>query len=169
VDSGGTRGLQRIEEVSDNPTYSDSPRTPQKLTVIHIRYKQCGQYNYHCRTRGVYFVSEVLSDSKTWYFHIMKLAYTLLIMSCKQSHYFRVHQIQVCTSSTLGKILNNREATRKIAIWAIELSMYDIIYKPRAAIKAQALSNFVVEWTETQTPPKEREVEYWTINFDVSL
>jgi hypothetical protein len=36
----------------------------------------------------VYFVSEVLSDSKTQYFHIMKLAYVLLIMSSKLSHYF---------------------------------------------------------------------------------
>jgi CRISPR/Cas system-associated protein Csx1 len=36
----------------------------------------------------VYFVSEVLSESKTWYFHIMKLAYALLIMSRKLTHYF---------------------------------------------------------------------------------
>jgi ribonuclease HI len=27
----------------------------------------------------------------------------------------------------------------------------------------------VAEWTETQTPPKERELEYWTNNFDGSL
>jgi hypothetical protein len=47
--------------------------------------------------------------------------------------------------------------------------MYDIVYKPRTAIKAQALSNFMAEWTKTQTPPKERELEYWTINFDGSL
>jgi hypothetical protein len=25
------------------------------------------------------------------------------------------------------------------------------------------------KWTEIQTPPKERELEYWTINFDGSL
>jgi hypothetical protein len=53
------------------------------------------------------------------------------------------------TSSTLGEILNNREATGKITKWAIELSMYDIIYKPRTAIKAQPLSDFMAEWTET--------------------
>jgi hypothetical protein len=47
--------------------------------------------------------------------------------------------------------------------------MYNIVYKPRTAIKAQALSDFVAEWTEMQTPPKEREMEYWTINFDGSL
>jgi hypothetical protein len=109
---------------------------------------------------SVYFISEVLSDSKTQYFHIMKLAYALLITSHKLSHYFQVHQIEVHTSSTLGEILNNREVTGKIAKWVIELSMYDIIYKPRTAIKAQALSDFMAEWTETQTPPKERELEY---------
>jgi hypothetical protein len=70
-----------------------------------------------------------------------------------------VHYIEVHTSSTLGEILNIREATGKIDKLAIELSMYDIVYKPRTAIKAQALSNFVVEWIETQTPPKERELK----------
>jgi hypothetical protein len=62
----------------------------------------------------VYFVSEVLSDSKTQYFHIIKLAYAVLIMSRKLSHYFQAHQIEVHTSSTLGEILNNREATGKL-------------------------------------------------------
>jgi hypothetical protein len=99
----------------------------------------------------------------------MKLAYAFLITSCKLSHYFQAHQIEVHTSSTLGEMLNSREATRKIAKWAIEFSMYDIIYKPRTSIKAQALSDIVAEWIETQTPPKEREMEYWTINFDRSL
>jgi hypothetical protein len=77
--------------------------------------------------------------------------------------------LHVHTSSTLGEILNNREETGKITKWAIELSMYDIVYKSRTTIKAQALSNFVSEWIETQTPPKERELEYRTINFDRSL
>jgi hypothetical protein len=78
-------------------------------------------------------------------------------MSCKVSHYFQAHQIEVHTSSTLGEILNNMEATEKIAKWTIELSMYDIVYKPRTAIEAQALSDFVVKWTETQTIPRERD------------
>jgi hypothetical protein len=98
----------------------------------------------------------------------MKLAYTLLITSHKLPHYFYAHQIELCTS-TLGKILNNMETTGKIAKWAIDPSMYDIVYKLRIATKSQALSDFVAEWTETQTPPKKRELEYWTINFDGSL
>jgi hypothetical protein len=45
----------------------------------------------------------------------MKLAYALLIMSHKLSHYLQAHHIEVHTSSTLGEIMNNREATKKIA------------------------------------------------------
>jgi hypothetical protein len=77
--------------------------------------------------------------------------------------------MEVHTSSTVGEILNNREATGKIAKWAIELSMYDIIYKPKTAIKAQVLSDFMAKWTETQTPHRERELEYLNINFNGSL
>jgi hypothetical protein len=75
----------------------------------------------------------------------MNLAYALLITSRKLSHYFQAHQIEVHTSSTLGEILNNREATKKITNWVVELSMYDIVYKPQTAIKAQTLSDFVTE------------------------
>jgi hypothetical protein len=120
-----------------------------------------GESDTSCKIQYlVYFISEVLSDFKTRYFHIMKLTYALLITSRKLSHYFQAHQIEVHTSWTVGEILNNREATEKIAKWAIELSMYDIVHKPRTSIKAQALSDFVAEWTKTQTPPKEREPEY---------
>jgi hypothetical protein len=34
----------------------------------------------------VSFINEVLSDSKTRYFHIMNLTYALLIIACKLSH-----------------------------------------------------------------------------------
>jgi hypothetical protein len=129
-----------------------------------------GESDTNCKIQyPVYFISEVLSDLKTRYFHIIKLAYALLITSHKLSHYFEAHQIEVHTLSMLGEILNNREVIGKIKKWAIELSMYDIACKPRTTIIVQALSDFVAEWTETQTLPKERELEYWIINFDGSL
>ena len=36
--------------------------------------------------------------------------------------------------------------------WSIELSEFHINYKPRMAIRAQALANFVVEATHESTP-----------------
>jgi hypothetical protein len=47
--------------------------------------------------------------------------------------------------------------------------MYDIVFKTRTTIKAQALSDFIAEWTETQLPQLKGELEYWNINFDGSL
>jgi hypothetical protein len=136
-----------------------------------------GESDTNCKIQyPVYFVRDMLSDSKSRYFHIMKLAYALLIMARKLSHFIQPHRINIQISSTLGKILHNREATSKIAKWAIVLSMYDIVYKPRTAIKAQVLSDFVATWTEIQTPmglsdfvANETELEYWTINFDGSI
>jgi hypothetical protein len=62
-----------------------------------------GESNTNCKIQyPVYFVGEMLSDSKTWYFHIMKLAYALQITAHKLSHYFQAHQIEVHTSSILG-------------------------------------------------------------------
>ena len=108
----------------------------------------------------VYFISKVLNESKTRYFHILKLAYALKITVRKVVHYFQAHTVEVHTSSTLGEIMRSREATGKTTKWAIELSMYDIVFKPRTAIKAQALSDFVAEWTEAQLPDRVTESEF---------
>jgi hypothetical protein len=114
----------------------------------------------------IYFVSEVLSDSKPRYFHIMKLAYALLITAHKLSHYFQAHQIKVHTSSTLGEILNNKEATGKIAKWTIELFMYDIIYKPRTAIMAQRSRT---SWLTGQSSKHLPRKENWSIGPSTSM
>ena len=46
----------------------------------------------------VYFISEVLNESKIRYFHILKLAYTLKITVRKVVHYFQAHTVEVHTS-----------------------------------------------------------------------
>jgi hypothetical protein len=89
--------------------YISAPSNVVSMAIV-IKW---GESDINCKIQyPVYFISEVRSDSKTWYFHITKLAYALLIMSRKLSHYFQVHQIEVHTSSTLSEILNkggNRE------------------------------------------------------------
>jgi hypothetical protein len=56
--------------------------------------------------------------------------------------------------------------TGKIDKWAIALSMYDIVYKPRTTIKTQALSDFVAEWTETKHLLWK---ESWNIGSSISM
>jgi hypothetical protein len=61
--------------------------------------------------RPVYFISEVLSESKVRYPSIQKLLYGNLITSRKLRHYFNEYKISVVTDFPLGDILHNRDAT----------------------------------------------------------
>ena len=45
--------------------------------------------------RSVYYISEILSESKIRYPHVQKLLYALLISSRKLRHYFESHKITV--------------------------------------------------------------------------
>ena len=55
----------------------------------------------------MYFISKVLSDSKTHYPQIQKLLYTVLIAKRNLRHYFESHTVMVVTSFPLGEIVQN--------------------------------------------------------------
>jgi hypothetical protein len=86
--------------------------------------------------RPVYYVSEVLSDSKVRYPYVQKLLYTILITFCKLRHYFDDHKITVVTDFSLGDILHNQDATRRISKWAVKLGALNIEFTLRKAIKS---------------------------------
>jgi hypothetical protein len=69
----------------------------------------------------------------------------------------------------LADILHNQEATGRISKWAVELEALSINFKPRTAIKSQALVDFLAEWRENQIPTPVDKPEHWTIYFDGSL
>jgi hypothetical protein len=50
-------------------------------------------------------------------------------------------------SFSLGEVIQNREATGRIAKWAVELMGNGLAYAPRKTIKSQILVDFLVEWT----------------------
>ena len=51
------------------------------------------------------------------------------------------------TDQPLRNIIHSPKASGRLIKWAIELGEFDIQFKPRVAIKAQALADFIVECT----------------------
>ena len=60
------------------------------------------------------------------------------------------------------------EAAGRMIQWAIELSQFDIEYHPRTAIKAQALVDFIAEFTSPKEDGLADEARQWMIQTDRS-
>ncbi|CAL8174058.1 unnamed protein product [Prunus armeniaca] len=68
--------------------------------------------------------------------------------------YYQAHRVIVMTDFPLRSILHSPDASQRLMKWAIELSQYDLLYRPKAAIKAQALADFVAEFTPSAEEDK---------------
>jgi ribonuclease HI len=119
--------------------------------------------------RPVYFISEVLSETKVCYPQIQKLPYAVVLTRRKLRHYFESHLVTMVSSFPLGEIIQCREASGRIAKWAVELMGKTLSFAPRKAIKSQVLADFLAEWTDTQLPTTPIQPELWTMHFDGSL
>ena len=86
----------------------------------------------------------------------------------KLKPYFQAHQITVISSAPLAYIIGNRDATGRVAKWAIEIASHGIKYEPRTGIKSQALADSLVDWAETQYEPPSPDSDHWKMHFDGS-
>jgi ribonuclease HI len=117
----------------------------------------------------VYFISEFLGPSKKKYPQVQELLYAVLLTARKLRHYFENHKVIVVIEFPIGDILHNKEAVGRIAKWACELGAHDIEFRPRTAVKTQALVDFVSEWTGQQVPDNPEATEVWRLYFDGSM
>jgi hypothetical protein len=115
------------------------------IVIVVERKEEAQEYDVQ---RPVYYVSEVLTESKQRYPHYQKLAYGVFLASRKLRHYFYDHKITVVSKDPLKDMINNSDATRRVAKWGIKLASFDIDYNPRTAIKSQALVEFMADWKE---------------------
>ncbi|CAL2260095.1 unnamed protein product [Prunus armeniaca] len=102
----------------------------------------------------VFYTSKALLDAETRYPKLEKLILALVVSARKLRPYYQAHRVIVMTDFPLRSILHSPDASQRLMKWAIELSQYDLIYRPKAAIKAQALADFVAEFTPSAEEEK---------------
>jgi hypothetical protein len=93
----------------------------------------------------VYFISEVLMGSKRYYSEMEKICYVVIMSVLKLWHYIEAHIIKIPTSQPLNDIFRNRDSSRRISKWAMELSEHIVDFEKCSTIKSQILVDFVIE------------------------
>ena len=117
----------------------------------------------------VYYTSRALRGAERRYPLMEELAFSLITASKKLRHYFQAHVIVVMTDHPLKKSMNKVEAAGRLIQWAIKLSKFNVKYQPRNAIKAQALADFIAEFTPGHGGLDEREDnKTWVVHVDGS-
>ena len=96
-----------------------------------------------------------------------KLAFALVTAAQKLKPYFQAHTIIVLTDQPLKKAISSLEAARRMALWAIELSEFDVQYRPRTVVKGQIVADFIAEYTQSEDKGAEGH-RLWSIHTDGS-
>ena len=73
----------------------------------------------------------------------------------------------VLTDKPLRRAMSNPDTAGQLALWAIELSEFDIQYRPRTAIKGQVVADFIAEFTHDEDKGTE-ESPQWSVHTDGS-
>ena len=97
--------------------------------------------------KPIYYASKALKGAEGWYPPREKLAFSLVTTARKFKLYFQAYVINIMIDCSLKKAMNKLEAAKRLIQWAVELSEFDVRYHPREAIKAQALADFITEFT----------------------
>ena len=116
----------------------------------------------------IYYISQAFQGAEFRYPRIEKIVFALIVTSRKLIQYFQANPIMVMTDQPIKKSMKQPEATGRMIQWAIELSQFDIEYHPRIVIKAQALVDFIVEFTSPNEDGLADEARRWTIQTDSS-
>ncbi|RDX78296.1 Retrovirus-related Pol polyprotein from transposon 17.6, partial [Mucuna pruriens] len=108
-------------------------------------------------------VSVVMNAEKR-YKRIEKAALALVVASRRLRPYFQGHLIIVRTDLPIKQVLRKPDLAKRMVTWSVQLSEFDISYKSRGHIKAQALANFIMKMTMEST---EKEVKgRWFLSMD---
>ena len=95
-----------------------------------------------------------------------KLILALVTAARKLRPYFQAHTIEVPIEYPMKQVLHKPETSGRLMKWAIELSEFDIRYKPKTAIKGQVLADFVMEFTSAVLAETPTDLAIWKLSVD---
>ena len=98
-----------------------------------------------------------------------KMILALVTTSRKLRTYFQAHTVEVPIEYPRKQILHKPKTSGRLIKWAIELSEFDIRYKPRTAVKGQILADFIMEFApeqSTEATQLEPDLPIWRLFFD---
>ena len=148
------RSILSIENIPEFPPILVSPVEGELLTLylavsdfstsaVLVRDKERVQ-------RPVYYCSRALRGAEERYPRMEKLILALVTAARKLCPYFQAHTIEVPTEYPMKQVLHRPETSDRLMKWAIELSEFDIRYRPKTAIKGQVLADFVMEYASAE-------------------
>ena len=117
----------------------------------------------------VYYCSRALRGAEERYPRMEKLILALVTVARKLYPYFQAHTNEIPTEYPMKQVLHKPETSGRLMKWALELSEFDMIYKPKNAIKWKVLADFVMEFTPTKLAEDTREtpdLPIWKLSVD---
>ncbi|XXG78142.1 hypothetical protein AAC387_Pa08g2147 [Persea americana] len=143
-----TQALQQLKQYLSSPPLLSTPTFGEAL-FLYLSVSDHAVSSVLIREdngqqRPIYYTSKTMLDAETRYLKLKKLALALVSASRKLSHYF---------------LLRKADFSGRISKWAVELGQYDISYQPRTTIKAQVLTDFIVEFTPQSSAPTALDTE----------
>ena len=131
-------------------------------SAILVRDKERVQHPVYCCSRA-------LRGAEERYPRMEKLILALVTAARKLRPYFQAHTIEVPTEYPMKQVLHKPEVSGRLMKWAIELSDFDIIYKPKTAIKGKVLADFIMEFTlaeHAQNTQVTNDLPAWKLSVD---
>ena len=149
-----------------------SPSMPGEELYLYIAVSQAAVSAALVREEGgsqrpVYFISRAFRGVEERYPQMEKLAFALITAARKLKPYFQAHTIVVLTDQPLKRAMSSSEAAGRMALWAIELSEFDVQYRPRTTIKGQIVVDIIAEYTQPEDKGAEGQ-KLWSIHTDGS-
>ncbi|GJW03912.1 NYNRIN-like protein [Tanacetum coccineum] len=129
-----------------------APKAGENLIVYLAASKECISAVLMAERgkdqRPIYFVRRVLQGAELNYPVMEKLVLALIHAARRLKRYFQAHNITFLTNKPIRLLLSKPKKSRRVARWAIELVEHKIEFKPRNAVKAQILADFLAETKE---------------------